>query len=81
MRVKPFNGGEKGDGSGWWGCEYFNGWMREKYRPISSVEGGGRRIPLDLPPPGADASTICPDDPDSAIAAAGKKVAAVGAEA
>lgn len=37
-------GGEKGEGSGSWGCEYFNGCIREKYFAISSVEGGGSRI-------------------------------------
>jgi hypothetical protein len=37
--VSPLSGGENGEGRGWWGCEYFSGWMREKYRAISSVVG------------------------------------------
>lgn len=45
------------------------------------MEGGASKIPLDLLPPGAGPSTICPDDPDSAIAVVGKKVAATGDDA
>ena len=42
--VKPFSGGEKGDGSGWCGCEYLRGFIREKYADISSKVGGCNRI-------------------------------------
>jgi hypothetical protein len=42
--VRPLRGGEKGEGRGWWGCEYLRGWIREKYDAISSPVGGWRRI-------------------------------------
>lgn len=50
------------------------------------MEGGGSKIPLDLPPLGTDPSRapeeLCPpEDPDSTVDADGKKVAAAGADA
>lgn len=43
VMVRPLRGGEKGEGSGWCGCEYLRGWMREKYRAMSSGVGDSRR--------------------------------------
>lgn len=41
--MRPLRGGEKGDGKGWWGCEYFKGCMMEKYLAISSEVGAWRK--------------------------------------
>lgn len=42
MIVRPPNGGDQGEGIGWWGCEYLSGLIRAKYDAISSEVGGSR---------------------------------------
>ena len=42
--VRPARDGEKGDGMGWCGCEYFNGLIAAKYEAISSAVGGCNSI-------------------------------------
>jgi hypothetical protein len=88
------SGGEKGDGNGWCGWEYFSGWISEKYRAISSGVGGGNRIRPDAPVAGwlpSDAiateraaaeeiADACVEEAGSDRDVVGKKVAANGAE-
>ena len=62
--MRPFRGGENGEDSGWCGCEYFNGFIREKYLAISSAVGGWRRIRPELP------ASVCPASPSVTVAAA-----------